>query len=132
MVVILRNGESGKIGAKVPVPIFPHNGHCPSVGRRIRFKPFFGQAIAWLKLQLASLSPNAAVLKKLRQLDGRICPLTCSARYVLKNNECVLKTCPAGQLLSSAGQCYTKSKPSPQSSSSGGNCFTFNGQQYCD
>lgn len=84
------------------------------------------------KLQLASLSPNAAVLKKLRQLDGRICPLTCSARYVLKNNECVLKTCPAGQLLSSAGQCYTKSKPSPQSSSSGGNCFTFNGQQYCD
>jgi len=82
--------------------------------------------------QFASIKPGSAILRKLREYEGRICPPTCTARYELKNDECVLKTCPSGQILSSTGKCYTKSNSGGQNSSSGSNCFTFNGQQYCD
>jgi hypothetical protein len=59
------------------------------------------------KLQLASVTPAPELLDQLRQHQGPGCPVTCSAREVFKNGQCVAKVCPAGQLLSRKGTCFT-------------------------
>lgn len=91
-------------------------------------------------IDLAALEPTHDLLEKLKQRDARVCPLSCSVREEIRDGACVLKTCPAGQRLSSRGTCYTPAKTvtrskqsSGRSSSSGGrNCFRFNGQLLCD
>ncbi|MEM8811013.1 MAG: caspase family protein [Pseudomonadota bacterium] len=55
---------------------------------------------------LGSAEPSTEVLQQLRDRTGRICPVTCSVRQELRNGQCVAKTCPAGQKLSSKGVCY--------------------------
>jgi uncharacterized caspase-like protein len=59
------------------------------------------------KLQLASVTPAPELLDQLRQHQGPGCPVTCSAREVFKNGQCIAKVCPAGQLLSRKGNCFT-------------------------
>ncbi|WP_346898703.1 caspase domain-containing protein [uncultured Roseibium sp.] len=86
-------------------------------------------------VDVAALEPNEALLRQIQRLDGRICPVVCSATEDLIDGACVRKTCPSGQRLSAKGACYT-----PQASasstlkrkSSGSNCFSFNGSTYCE
>lgn len=100
--------------------------------------PRSARALSSLKkeadVRIASTQPTGQLLQQLRTFEGRLCPVVCTGRYERRNNECVLKTCPSGQLLSSTGKCYAKSNASSgsQSSSASGNCFMFNGQRYCD
>lgn len=92
------------------------------------------------EIDLASLEPEAGVLDTLKQREGRVCPLVCSARQEEQNGQCVTKSCPAGQQLSSNGNCFTpataqrnntrRSKPRTKSTG-GGSCFRFNGQLVC-
>ncbi|MBN9672515.1 caspase family protein [Roseibium aggregatum] len=87
------------------------------------------------EIDIVALEPTANLLHDLENLDGRACPLTCSATEELREGACVRKTCPSGQRLSSRGACYvpkatnTRRRPSSNSRS---NCFKYNGQTYCD
>lgn len=57
------------------------------------------------KKTVASLSPSRDILDILKQSTGRVCPLDCGVRQIVKNGQCVAKTCAAGQTLSAKGQC---------------------------
>ncbi|WP_175557978.1 caspase family protein [Roseibium suaedae] len=85
---------------------------------------------------LSDAEPSLALREELAAITGRVCPLECGAKYDEIGGKCVLKTCPSGQVLSSAGKCYVqKAKETPKRSTGGsrsGNCFMFNGQQFCD
>lgn len=80
--------------------------------------------------RLASLDPTSELLNILRQENGTVCPVTCSAREDLQNGQCVVKTCGSGQRLSSKGQCYTpkantvRTCRSGQLKNSKGVCYT--------
>lgn len=71
------------------------------------------------KVQLASLDPSQDVLSALTGHDGRVCPLACGRRQVVKGNRCVLKTCSRSQVLNRAGRCVAKAKPKPKSKKTG-------------
>lgn len=100
-------------------------------------------------LQFASLEPNSNLLKTLQGKSGRICPISCGIRFNAINGQCVLKTCNAGQKLSSKGKCYkpkktsssksasnrsrkTKSRNTRRKPAASSNCFVFNGKRVCD
>lgn len=91
------------------------------------------------ELDLASLEPDADILGKLEDKTDRVCPLVCSARQEEQDGQCVTKSCPAGQQLSSKGNCFTPStaqrttprRSKPRTQSTGGSCFRFNGKLVC-
>ena len=94
-----------------------------------------------LGIELASTDPSARLLDELRAKSKRVCPLVCGPRYDVSGDQCVLKSCPSGQQLSSKGACYTPSRTatSGSSRSSSGaskplssNCFMFNGKKVCE
>ena len=57
-------------------------------------------------LDVAVLEIGIPLLNDLKRQTGRICPLVCSVREEVSGDQCVLKTCPSGQRLSSKGVCY--------------------------
>jgi len=95
------------------------------------------------EIDLASLEPETDLLDTLKEREGRVCPLVCSARQEEQNGRCVTKSCPAGQQLSSKGTCFTPAtaqrnnrtntrRSTPRTKSTGGgSCFRFNGQLVC-
>jgi uncharacterized caspase-like protein len=84
--------------------------------------------------------PTTELLARLKTESGRVCPLECGPRFVKINDRCVVKTCPTGQRLSSAGQCYTPAAPRSATRSQqkqapskpSGSCFTFDGKTFCE
>ena len=85
-------------------------------------------------IEIAVLEPNEALLRQIRQLEGRICPVVCATTEELIGGSCVRKTCPGGQRLSSKGECFTpraSTSSTNRKKSSGSNCFSFNGSTYC-
>ena len=84
--------------------------------------------------RLASVEPGPLLLEDLRSLDGRVCPLVCSATEEERNGQCVAKTCAAGQKLSSKGVCYTPkqqtaSRPKPKAARK---CWTLIDEVICE
>ena len=72
--------------------------------------------------------PNAALLASVQASNADICPLICGAKFDAIGGQCVAKTCPAGQRLSSKGRCYkpktAKTCGRGQKLSSKGRCYT--------
>ena len=62
---------------------------------------------------VAALTLTPALLDLLKTQTGRVCPVVCSVREDLVGDQCVLKTCPAGQRLSSKGACYVPVAANP-------------------
>lgn len=84
-------------------------------------------------VQLASTDPSHGLLDRLKQRDGRVCPLVCSVRQIERDGQCVAKTCPAGQRLSSKGQCYTPRRTAASGSAPrASNCVKIMGETICD
>jgi len=80
---------------------------------------------------LAATEPSITLLRAMRATTGRICPVSCRVTENLVNGQCIAKTCPAGERLSSKGVCYTvKAKrraakcPRGQRLNSRGRCYT--------
>lgn len=79
---------------------------------------------------VAVREPSVDLLEILRNEKIRICPPTCSVGEVLKNGQCVARTCGTGQILSSRGKCVTPKTKSAKPCSSGqrvnskGVCYT--------
>lgn len=80
---------------------------------------------------LAGTDPSIILLRTMRATSGRICPVSCRATENLVDGQCIAKTCPAGERLSSKGVCYTvKTKrraakcPRGQRLNSRGRCYT--------
>lgn len=59
------------------------------------------------KVKLTGLEPSAEILKDIMGRRYLVCPLSCSARQVVKDGRCVLKVCPTGQKLMQNGDCRT-------------------------
>ncbi len=88
--------------------------------------------------------PTGESLERLKLLNGRICPLTCSPREIERNGVCVAKTCPDGSILDRQGTCVKRkiaaerppaSRVRPVTrlpSTPGTRCFNFGGRQYCE
>lgn len=87
--------------------------------------------------------PSMEILVALQGKGARVCPLQCSVREVAQGDQCVTKSCPSGQRLSSKGTCYVPDPTPPNNntnnnggSSSGGGggskCFVFNGESFCE
>ena len=72
--------------------------------------------------------PNLALLASVRASKSGVCPLVCGAKFDAIGGQCVAKTCPAGQRLSSVGRCYkpkvAKTCGPGQKLSSKGRCYT--------
>jgi uncharacterized caspase-like protein len=92
-------------------------------------------------IMVAVLEPSPDLLQKLRTYQGRVCPLQCAVTEVERNGQCVTKTCPQGQKLSTKGACYTpqaatpkppKTTPPANQGGGGKTCFTFNGETFCE
>ena len=111
-----------------------------------------------LGIETASLEPSHLLLKKLSAQTSRLCLPNCNARQVLRNGQCVKKSCASGLKLSNTGQCYKSSRTSKacrtgyhknsrgkcirlktrrktvrRKKHSGGasGCFVFNGRRVC-
>lgn len=54
-----------------------------------------------------SLLRAPPLLALLKEQPAGVCPIVCTVRQTLIEGRCVLKSCPAGQRLSSKGICYT-------------------------
>lgn len=84
---------------------------------------------AFLKETNISVSvdqPNCDFLDQIKAFPNqRVCPVVCGVRFNKVGDQCVLKTCKAGQKLSSKGNCYTPKVTckSGQKLSSKGNCY---------
>lgn len=86
-------------------------------------------------LDLPGQEPSQSLLEMIQPFNNRVCPLTCDARHEVKGEQCVLKTCAAGQVLAANGMCVRRQaerKPERKPTGGGGNCFTFNGVRHCD
>ncbi|MDO9414749.1 caspase family protein [Pararhizobium sp.] len=55
--------------------------------------------------KLETSDPSPDMLLALNAANGTICPLECGAAQVLKNGQCIAKTCSANRVLSAAGLC---------------------------
>ncbi len=71
---------------------------------------------------------NLRLLANIQTRRERVCPVTCGAGTFLADGQCVAKTCPRGQRLSSNGECYrvktAKTCKKGQKLSSKGRCYT--------
>lgn len=103
--------------------------------------------------------PTTEFLEQLKGRTGRVCPLVCSPRQVVRGGACVAKTCPRGERLDGDGDCVApapksaprrvvqqaepvvRAKPraaapaptrSTPAAGRGGRCFNFNGQSFCE
>ncbi len=72
--------------------------------------------------------PNIALLASVQAGADNVCPLECGVKFDSIGGQCVAKTCPSGQKLSSAGACYApkivKTCKPGQRLSSKGRCYT--------
>ena len=72
--------------------------------------------------------PNTDLLAKLRARSEPACRLQCGRGKSVVNGQCVARSCPSGQRLSSKGNCYkprtAKTCTSGQKLSSKGRCYT--------
>lgn len=99
------------------------------------------------KIEIASTDPDLSILDDIKKHQNRVCPLVCGPRYNNSGNQCVLKTCPSGQKLSTKGACYvpkkstktasatkrkSSNKPATKKPASSSNCFVFNGKRVCE
>lgn len=66
------------------------------------------------RIKLASFDPSEEALRSLTGQKARICPVICGKRHILRNNRCVLKTCPRGHELSRSGTCTKRAKKVPK------------------
>lgn len=79
---------------------------------------------------VALREPDVALLAMLRAEKNRVCPLVCTAGQVPGNGRCVVKTCGAGQVLSSRGKCVAAKRKTVTTCASGqrvnskGVCYT--------
>lgn len=83
--------------------------------------------------------PTLVMLNTIKALNGRICPLTCSLKEKLVEEQCLPKTCESGKQLNDKGRCTSigKSKDriakqKDKAEADRPNCFTFNGEQMCE
>jgi uncharacterized caspase-like protein len=96
--------------------------------------------------------PTNDFLDALKSREGRVCPIVCSVREVVRGGVCVAKTCPAGERLTAGGDCVVpapkapvkanaevaaprRAEPEPRAarpSGGGARCFTFQGKQFCE
>lgn len=95
-------------------------------------------------LHLTSFEPDIEVVQALTpqillNFTDRVCPLSCSPRHDPVGGECVLRTCPSGQVLSDRGVCappsarpQTTPAAPEQGQSTNANCFVFNGSRICN
>jgi hypothetical protein len=97
------------------------------------------QFAQYASLSVPGTEPSEDLLRAIQPFDKRVCPLSCDARHQVKGDQCVLKTCASGQVLSSSGTCVLRKaerpvirKPARRKPTGGGNCFTFNGSRYCE
>lgn len=60
------------------------------------------------KVRLAGLNPSQETLDQLQQRKGRVCPIICGRREVLKRGRCVAKTCGRGEELNRSGRCVKR------------------------
>jgi uncharacterized caspase-like protein len=58
-------------------------------------------------VRLASTTPSQEMLGALKTVPERVCPLVCGPQFVASDGQCVKKTCPAGERLSTRGECFT-------------------------
>lgn len=87
-------------------------------------------------LDVPGTEPSQDLLRAIRPFDKRVCPLSCDARHEAKGDQCVLKICAGGQVLSRSGTCVARKvehhRKKPVRRRPSGNCFTFNGSSYCE
>ncbi len=86
-------------------------------------------------LELPGEEPSQTLLDMIQPFGDRVCPLTCDARHEARGEQCVLKICGAGQVLSTKGICVRRQaerKVERKPAGGGGNCFNFNGVRHCD
>ena len=81
-------------------------------------------------IEIASANPSIDLLRTLRNSNGRICPLVCRPTEDLVGQECVRRTCSAGQQLSSNGSCYTPQKVNKRAACAAGQKRNRNGKCY--
>lgn len=81
-------------------------------------------------IAIASANPSIELLRTLRNSNGRICPLVCRATEDVVGEECVRRTCPSGQQLSSGGSCYTPKKVNKRAACAAGQKRNRNGKCY--
>ncbi|MEM9781507.1 MAG: caspase family protein [Pseudomonadota bacterium] len=63
---------------------------------------------------LASIAPSIDALERLERREERACPLECAPTENKIGEQCVRKTCPSGQKLSSRGSCYVPQARAPE------------------
>lgn len=100
--------------------------------------------------------PTGSFLQLLKARGSRVCPMTCRAREVAKDGQCVAKACPRGQKRDAQARCVADPtvrraslndaarprgsdvrsrthKPASNTGAAGrGRCFNFNGQSFCE
>ncbi|WP_371347802.1 caspase domain-containing protein [Ancylobacter sp. IITR112] len=89
-----------------------------------------------LELPSEKVDP-AGLLDDMRNLDGKLCPTTCSILEEERNGVCIAKTCPAGQQLSGKGVCFTPAKTASRPKPAGRpkaarNCWTLIDEVICE
>ncbi len=90
--------------------------------------------VRFARTTLPGAEPSPELLQAIKPGAARVCPLVCAARFVARGDQCVLKSCGSGLVLSSAGQCVRpRPRPSPpRRKPAGDNCFFFNDVKTCD
>ncbi|MCC2112921.1 MAG: caspase family protein [Hyphomicrobiales bacterium] len=63
--------------------------------------------VRYAKITLDAEPVSAETLARLREQSGRVCPLTCGARFYESGGKCVRKTCGAGEVLNRKGNCVS-------------------------
>ena len=59
----------------------------------------------YAKLKLPTDTPTMDALEAVKRNKERVCPLVCGPQFNINGDQCVKKTCRAGQWFTSGGQC---------------------------
>jgi hypothetical protein len=86
--------------------------------------------------------PSPDFLKAIKERDGRVCPLTCGPRQILRNGACVAAPKPkpepkklvSRKPASAPARAETSRARAPRPAQGGrsGGCFSFGGQSFCE
>lgn len=99
-------------------------------------------------LRLPDKEASLEALKAVREVDRRVCPVTCRTGERPDGERCVRITCPSDQVLRN-GACVARPEPParraagqqarpraqtsvPLAGANSGRCFSFNGRQFCE